>query len=366
MLSLEIWNPGETFKYQSIEDEIESPIFGSLLGVGYSTFDFGIKRSSRYSYDELSLTNRVIIRDGRKIVWKGEIACVEIGVSDTIQAKVECDGLGVRLSTRLTTATFGNETLSNWITDHLYTDADLDIPEGFMETDDFEFPFGIDIDAGNLGNYFAEVLEKGNKANGRFYGVWEDGLYYHAYPTTADYEVEAEDAKYTLRYTIEDIVNYLRVSYTADGTNYSYFWWPAGGVDATSEALYRRRDGTLAVTGQASEAQAQAQGTVYLNDHKVMRPQSSFEVTRVISTATGQEVPLSEIKAGSGVHIKDIHPTVYTPAQAQVINELSTFKIAETSCEMGRRAVSKCTISPGMLSLSMEKMLARIEARTKL
>jgi len=365
MLSVEIWDPTETFKYPSIEDEIEGLTFGTLLGVGFSTFDFTVKRSPRFAYGDLALTNIAVIRDGKDVAWKGDIACRGVEAAGNITMPVECDGLGARLITRATTASFGNEDLTTWVADHLLTDSDLGYSEGRIDTgDDYTFPYGIDIGAGTTGDYFAGVLEKGNKANGWFYGVWEDGFYLHPYPTTADYEVEAGNAKYSLRYTIEDIVNYLRVSYTVDGSIYKYFWWPSTGPDATSKALYGRRDGTLAVQGKASLAQAEQMATVFLDEHKRMRPQSSFEVTEVTSVATGQVVPLSKVRAGKVIHIKGIYPTAHTPAQAQVINELSTFEIAQTSCEISLRGhVKKCTISPGTMGLMMDKMLARIEAR---
>jgi hypothetical protein len=364
-LSVELWNQDETERYPNIDDEIEDLNFSSIAGLGFATCTFTVKRSPRYYYDDLKPTNVVIVRNPAKVVWQGEIINPGVEIGDTATMPVQCDGSGYRLATRLTTATFGAEKLSTWITDHLLPNEDLGFSSAdgdYFDTDDYTFPYGIDIGASTTGNYFAEVLEKGNKANGYFYGVWEDKtFYYHPYPSEADYiiDVDEEGTETSLAYSLEDIVNYLRVSYSPDGSSYSYFWWPTDGPDEDSEELYRRRDGTLAVQGQASLTQAQTMGTVYLNEHKRMRPKSSF-VCKTVRDTNGREVDPSEVRAGKVAHIENLYSIESTISDARGINELSTFEIAQASYADGR-----VTVSPGEMGLMMEKILARIEARAK-
>lgn len=368
MISLELWNPAETYRYPSIEAEVEGLRFGTMLGVGFSTCDFELKRSPRRYHDDIKPTNLVVIRAGRKVAWKGEIIAPVTQVGSEIITPVENDGLGYRLATRANTAAFSSGKGSTWITNNLIADTDLGFAAANVNTGDYSFPYGIDLFPVS---FYAETLEKINKANGYFYGVWEDGFYFHPYSASAEYEVRAEDAKYELNYSIENIENCLYVSYTVNGSVYKYFWYPNSDMvnytgtavpDADSEALYRRRDGTLVIQGKASLVQAAATAAVALAERKRMRPASSFVVSRVTDAVTGQEVPLPLVRAGSIVHIRDLYPSKMNPTDAQIVNELSTFEIAETSYDV---VTGELTISPGTMGLMMEKILARIEAKTK-
>jgi hypothetical protein len=363
MLSLEIWNQDETKKFPSISDEVEGLKFGTMLGVGFSTCSFKLKRSPRQYWPDLRPTNRVKIIGGRRAKWEGEITNPGVEVEEGFEMPVECDGTGYRLATRLSLATFGDTTKgSTWMLANMLTDTDLDYEAGRIDTDDYEFPFGIDLFPQS---YFAETLDKINKANGWFYGVWEDRkFHFHPFGEEAEYEVTVEDAKFSLNYSIEEIVNYLRVSYTPNGSLYDYFSWPAGGPDTESAELYRRRDGTLANQGKMDQSQAEQMATVFLNERKRMRPKTSFKVQRITSTLTGKEVPKEDVRAGSVVFIKNMYPTKPGRYDQRIINELSTFPIFETDCEVTRVGDIDLTIAPGTMGLMMEKMLARIEANT--
>lgn len=368
MISLEVWNPAAAYRYPSIEAEIEELVFGTMLGAGFSTCSFSCKRDPRRYQDDLKPTNKIVIRNGRRTAWTGEIIAPMSDVQDAISTPIEADGPGYRLATRSKVAPFTSGKGSAWITANPIGDTDLAIPAGLINASDFSFPYGIDF---SPVTYYAEALEKINKANGYFYGVWEDGLHFEPYAATAQYEVRAQDAKYQLSYSIEDIENCLYVTYSANGSDILGFWYPNTDMvnftgtavpDVTSAGLYRRRDGRLDVQGQATLAQAVAQAAVALAERKRMRPKSSFATTRVTDAVTGQIVPLPMVRAGSIVHIKDLYSRHVSSVEARILNELSTFVIAETSYEV---ATGLLTISPGTMGAMMEKMLAQIEARTQ-
>jgi hypothetical protein len=371
MISLQVWDPTETKRYPSIEAEIEELTFGSMIGIGFGPCSFAVKRDPRRYHDDLKPTNRIIVRDGRKVRWAGDIIAPVSDVQDQISMPIEADGLGYRLATREVVAPFTSGKGSTWITNNLIADTDLDYDVGLIDTSDFNFPYGIDL---SPCTYFAEALDKINKANGYYYGMRADGFHYEPYPTTAAYEVRAQDAKYQLDYSIEEIENCLFVSYTTDGSLYKYFWYPNTDMvnftgtavpDQTSKDLYKRRDGVLAVQGKSTLAQAAAMAAVALAERKRMRPKSSFVVTRVTSAATGVEVPLTSVEDGKLIHFKDLYTRRMSSTEARIINELSTFEIAETSCTVRSGGnVDELTVSPGTMGMMMEKMLARIEART--
>lgn len=369
MISLQAWDPTETTRYPSIEAEIEELVFGTMLGVGFGPCTFTTRRDPRRYHDDLKPTNRIVVRHGRKVAWKGDIIAPVSDVADQITMPIEADGLGYRLATRETAAVLRSGKGSAWMTTRLISDTDLACPVGLINTADFSFPYGVDL---SPVTYFAEALDKINAPNGYFYGVWEDGFHFEPYPATAQYEVRAQDAKYQLSYSIEDIENCLFVSYTHDGSGYKYFWYPNTDMvnftgtavpDAASVALYRRRDGVLPISGRATLAQAAATAAVALAERKRMRPRSSFVTTRVTDAVTGQEVPLPLVRAGSIIHFRDLYTRRITASLARIINELSTFEIAETSYAV---ATDELTISPGTMGMMLEKMLARIDARTAL
>ena len=366
MLSLELWTPDGTQRYRNIDAEIEDLRFGSMVGIGYSECSFTAKRTPRRYQDDLKPTNKLVVRSGRTVAWSGEIIAPIHQVQDAIATPVECDGLGYRLATRAKVAPFSSGKGSAWMTTNLIGDADLGYASGDIDTGDYDFPYGVDF---SPVTYYAEAVDKINKANGYDYGVDENGFYFRPFPTTAAYEVRAEDARYELAYSIEDIENCLFVSYTEDGSLYKYFWYPNSDMvtyagtpapDATSAALYRRRDGVLPIQGRSDLTQAVAMAAVALDERKRMRPRSSFVVTRVTSTVTGQVVPLELVGVGELVHIRDLYPTSISSTAARIMNELSTFQIFEASYEVAR---GELTIAPGTMSLMMEKMLARIESR---
>jgi len=363
MISLQLWTPDGASKYPSIESEVEELHFGTMAGIGFSVCSWKLKRSPRYYYPDLRPTNLVVIRDGKKVAWEGEIINPGTEVEAGFEMPVECDGTGYRLATRWSEASLGNGTRgTDWMAANLLTDTDLNYEAGRIDAgDDFEFPTGIDL---SPQSYYSETLFKINKSNGWFYGVWEGRkFYFHPFAAQAEYEVAVEDAKFSLNYSIEEIENYLRVSYTEDGTNYNYFNWPATGPEQTSKDLYRRRDGTLASQGYMNLAEAEQMATVVLNERKRMRPKTSFKVMKVTDTVTGAEVPKALVRAGTVVHIKDLYPGRLSRTHQQIVNELSTFALMETNCDVTPVGEVELTISPGTMGLMMEKMLARIEAR---
>ena len=364
MITHQLWTPDGADKYPSIEDEIEELHFGTMAGVGFSVCSWKMKRSPRYYYPDLRPTTLVKIKDGRKIAWEGEIINPGIEIQDAFEMPVECDGTGYRLATRWSEASLGQgDSGSDWIIAELLADDDLDYEEGRVDTDDFEFPTGIDF---SPRVYYSDALERINKANGWFYGVWEGRkFYFHPFADSAEYEVAIEDAKYSLNFSIEEIKNYLGVSHAEDGSNLNYFNWPAGGPDLTSKGLYRRRDGILAFQGPVGLAEAEQSATVALDELKRMRPKTSFKVTKVTDIATGTEVPKALVRAGPIIHIKDLYPGRLSRADQQLVNELSTFALMQTDCEVtdiGEGDV-ELTISPGTMGQMMEIMLARTEAR---
>ena len=368
MISVQVWDPTETTRYPSIESEIEELTFGRMMTIGYAGCSFKLKRNPRRYHNDIKPTNRVIIRCSRKVAWKGDIVVSSSTVQDSIETPIECDGLGYRLATRATEAPLSSGKLSTWITAALIGDTDLAYTAGGIDTYDYSFPYGIDL---SPVSYFAEVCDKGNKANNFRYGVDDTGFYFKPFATTAEYLIRAEDAKYNLDYNIEDIENCLYVTYTPDGSTYFSFWWPNSSPafvqgspgtavpDAVSKGLYRRRDGVLPIDGKSDLAQAKVMAQIALDERRRMRPKTSFVVTRVTDAVTGQVVPLPLVEDGKIIHIQDIYAGRLSSTEAQIINELSTFKNAECSYEV---ATGLLTVSPGTMGLMMEKIMARIEA----
>jgi hypothetical protein len=77
------------------------------------------------------------------------------------------------------------------------------------------------------------------------------------------------------------------------------------------------------------------------------------------------EVPKALVRAGPIIHIKNLYPAKMSRADQQIVNELSTFELMQTDCELvdAKTGAVDLTISPGTMGQMFETMMARIEAR---
>lgn len=351
-VNVEIWTPDESAQYTV--EPVQGLRFSHALGLGYATCTFSLRRDPRIWYDDLTLTNVVKIATDT-VRWSGEITTV--GLRDT-QIDVDCQGPAYRLESRRTTASFGLTTkASSWITTNIIGDADLGFTAGNVATTDYQFPLGIDL--GDSSTYM-EAVEKFQKANNWIFKVEDGKVYWYPKPTTPEYLVKVEETEIDMARALEGVENYLRVEWTDALEATSYFWWPATGPDATSEALYRRRDGYLQIPGHSTEAQAQQMATIVLNERKVLRPQTSLTAVEVRSLPDYTPIPKEELQSGELVTIEGLYIADVGIDSAQALNELTTFEVALVEYEKDTDTV---TLSPGTIGLSTEKVLARAQSR---
>ncbi len=361
-VTVELWNRALTYQYPNIDAEIEQLKYSSILYGGFATCSFNVPtRDPKLFYPDLQPANVVKIRHDGLIVWEGLIVAPGLDIAAESALAIQAAGFVYRLKRRWSTASFGASVKgSTWITNNLIADTDLGLTAATIQTGDYAFPNGLDLAPQA---YYSDVLERVNAANGWHYGVWENRTFdFKAVSTSPDYYIDIEDCDSQIVPALDAIENYLRVSYTTDGSTYKYFNWPATGPDATSAALYGRCDGTLAIPGKATLAQAQQIATVALNERKVMRPATAIVARRVLSS-TGVEVPLEQVNArGKLVHIRGLYPGELTIENAQAINELSTFVVVHAEPDLEAGTV---TLSPGTYGLQLDKRLARLEAKAK-
>lgn len=288
-----------------------------------------------------------------------------MSVGKTVQATagltVEADGMIGKLKEILTVANLGAEELSQWITDHLLTEAHLGLTAGTIDTGDYTFPWGIE--ASPQGIYHAEMMERGNRANGYYYGCrggqgydTNDYLDYHPKPTAPTYYVDGEWGDWSLAEALEGVENYIRYSWSVDGSITRY----AVVQDAGSITRWGRRDGKLAVQGKSTAAQAAVIANIALNSRKLLKPKTAFTAWRV-QDVRGIEIPILEVTAVGApiLRMEGTYPAEQTIADAEAVNELSTFGVVECTVDPERETVS---LAPGKLGLLFEKVLARAEA----
>ncbi len=358
-LELELWTPDGTEKYEQINREVNNIHFGTAAGVGYSAASYVVIRDPRLYHDDLKESNLFKIRCGDEYAWEGEIYApgLSISVSD-VSIPIDCVGHMNKLMATISTDAFGIEKGSAWITDHLIPHADLGLSVGYIDTNDYTFPAGLDAEE----VYFIEVLDKINLANNYAIACWGNKFYYYPKSNAVDYYATVENGEVSITRSKENIENYLRVKWN-DGAADHYFWWPDDGPDEESKELYGRRDGQLDIPGTSTEAQAETIAEVVLNEHKRMRPASDFKVSKVWDATTGIEINPALIKSHKVIHLENLYPAEQTIGDRQLINELSTFEITNTDYQIGDPL--PLTISPGIIGLTAEMILARIEARSR-
>jgi hypothetical protein len=241
--------------------------------------------------------------------------------------------------------------------DNLMTDTDIGFIEGNIDTTDYEFSIGLDTTGGL---YYSDILDAINQANNWDISAWNDrAFYFQPKESEISYVAEVDDGEVDLNFGLEQIETRLYVSYTANGNDYRYFWY---GPEGDAESLYRRRDGVLAIQGTASKAYAEHVAGIVLAERQRMRPATSFRVNRLYDAESGIEVNPALARSGKIIHIANLYPTETRINAKRMINELSTFEICEISYDA---TTGKPTISPGVLGLRSDKILARIEARTR-
>ncbi len=351
-LTFEIWNPALTERYASMDHLLENIEYGSVDPGGYSTFRAEVKLDPRLVYPELTVANIIRAYHGENIVWEGRLSTISRNISDMVRFGIEADGFSERLNSRFTTVSVGAEKGSTWMTDHLLTDSDLGLQTGTISTLDYTFPAN-GIDASPRKTY-ADMLQAINAPNGWSYGVWAERAFsFAAKSASPAYIVDITDCDSELEYGLENIINYLFYSYTADGGTYAYSTLS----DAASIAMYGRRDGELEIPGKATAAQALQIATVYLNERKVMRPRSAVVARRIFDTQYN-EVPIYEVPAGPAVFIEGLFPGELSITAAWAINEMSTFNIVESVVDVTGGTVS---LSPGDYASQASRMVARRE-----
>ncbi len=374
--TVEIWNSTMTYRYPNMDAEIEGLKFSSIIYGGFATCSFTLYRKPWKYFPELALGNIVQVRSRHKIVWSGRLAAPQADTTD-LRISIEADGPIERLKSRLSLVSLAAGAKgSAWITTNLIGDTDLAYSAGNIYTSDYAFPAGMDFlpDV-----YYAEAVEKINSANGYRYGFFPpaqthllQAKYFDFYPvsSTPDYYLEMADCETRIQYTLEGIENLLRVTYSPDGNIYKYFWYPNTDMtnftgtpvpDATSLALYGRRDGRLVVPGSATLAQAAQLASIALAWRKRLRPAADIVATRITDT-TGAVVPLPEVEAGKVLHIRGLNPGEFTLLTAQSVNELCTWPIVLAEPDIDAGTV---TLSPGGLSNALERVLARMELAVK-
>lgn len=367
--TIELWNRDQTQKYPNIDGEIQALKFSSLMYGGFATCSFELYRKPWMYYPDLALLNRVIIRSRHQIVWAGAISAPGADTTD-LKISVQADGSIGQMKSRLAIVSLGEGLHGGtWITTHI---DELGYDEGTI-ADGYEFPSGIDFSAGAL---FPDAVDQINKANNYRYGFFPPvqsnyldarAFDFTPFSATPEYYLDMADCETNIQYTLEGIVNVLYVQHSIDGSAQSYFWYPHDGSDnpvpdATSMALYGRRDGQLTIPGVSTHTQAVQIAQVALDLNKRMRPASDIVARRVTDTTGAEAIPLAEIQAGRVLHIRGLNPGEFTLLEAQSVNELCTWPIVMTSVDVDAGTV---TLSPGGLGTTLDKLLARADLKPR-
>ncbi|MBU0533158.1 hypothetical protein KKB44_06720 [Candidatus Micrarchaeota archaeon] len=359
-LTLELWSPdGITTRYDNLDDEIRNLKYGSRSPGGFSACSWEMYRSPQRLFDDIGITNTVRIYHGPRLVWHGQIVSVQRTIGDEVTLAVQADGFSGRLKTRLTTTgVAAGQKGSDWITGVLLADADLDFDAGVINTADFAFPYGVDMSPHIT---FEEGLNRINKANGYYWGItgvtpgtFRPVFDWYPKPEAPDLYVSIEESDSDLAYSVDDVINFVRYAYTIDGSTYQYGYVQ----DAASQGRWRRRDGEIALQGKANSATAIQVATVFLNERKLLKPQTSF-TCRTVHDAAGAVIPVFEVLAGPVLRIPDLFPAEMIIADAETVNEMSTFEVVEAVVDVDAGCV---TVAPGRTGLALEKMLAYLDA----
>ena len=360
MLTLSIYSPDKTTKYPIGIADVGELKFSTVDQYGYATCSFTVARDPREFYEDIWVTNVVIVGSGGQTVWEGEIVSTTGEVAEGASGiTVECLGYARQLSLHGTCNAVGPGKASAYIVSKIVPDCGF--VAGSIYTSDFNFPYVVKA-AGELGMY-DEVMKSLNAPNGYGYGVWEDKKFsFYPYSSTLAYIIDARECKYTMAYDLDSIYNRYCLTWTDNDDVKHAQWYPTGGADPESMGLYGYRAKGLDISGKASEEQALACAAKALNREKRMRPKSSFVTHNIYSASTGKELDPTTVRAGNMIHVSNIHKGMLTPSQQLIMNELSTFRLAETEYDA---VTGELTLSPGDIGTGLEKMLARLEARTK-
>lgn len=350
MITVEQWTPDGTQMYPQMDEEIQEIKYSSLMFGGYATLAFSHYRKPWVYDPALQINNIVKVLSDHGIRWEGKISGINIGTD--AKTTIEADGIIGRMKKLISTSNVATgEKGSSWITDHCLSVAGL--TAGNITTGDYAFPAGINFQPEI---FLVPALEKINACNGYVYGPGSGMIFdYHPMSTTPDYYLDIEDCDTQIKYSIENIENYLHVTYSLDGTNYLYFWWPAAGPAEPSATIYGRCDGVLVVPNISTLDHAQQMATVALNWRKRMHPATSI-VARKITDANGAEIPIPTVGAGKLLHMRGLYPTVETITQTQAVNELSTFEVVMAAVDIDAETV---TLSPGAVGDNLPMMLAQ-------
>lgn len=378
MTTVEHWDPTGTYRFPNIDREIEGLKYSTIMYGGFATLDYDLYRQPWRYYADVALNNIVRVRSRHRVVWEGRIHA-PINSTTDMKIAVEADGYIERLKTRMpnTTVDIGvNGRLSAWLISYLLGDTNLGFLGGVITGSDYQFPLGLELVPYT---FFAGAIEKGNAANGNRYGFFPPpcsnqlGRYFDYTPMSAtpDYYLDMRDCNTEIQYTLEGVENCLMVTYADSGNVYHYSWWPnsLGAInpagtpvpEATSAALYGRRDGELVVPGVANAATAQQFASIALAWRKSLKPASDIVATK-ITDAAGNVVPNAEVTAGGLLHTRGLNPGMFPLLQAQSINELSTWPVVFAESDIDNDLV---TLSPGGLSNRLDKLLSRAEMKAK-
>jgi hypothetical protein len=321
---------------------------------GYMTASFVVVRDTRRYWEELEDTNRVVILH-RDEVWAGEIEGVSRGEGSF---RVECVGPSARLVNQGTTADLdlnleAGEKGSDYITDHIVSDEDLGLVAGTIDTDDFAIVTGLDFFPGKS---YRDILEEINTFNGWRPQCWGWALDWKPLEKTALYYVRYEDCEpRELNRTREPVKNWCQWAYSTDGSVYGY----VTSEDTESQELHGKRCYWGSVSGMCSEAEAQEIADVFIEENKDLKPTSSLTTDKVYDRYGGKVDP-EDVKAGNVVMIENLLPTEEAISGDGVINEVSTWEIAEARYKDG-----KVSISPGDPLATVDVLLAQISNRSR-
>lgn len=397
-VSIELWNQDATVKYGNLDKEAYDISYSTASPGGFKDFTCTVVRHPREYFEDIALCNIVRVYFDSEVVWEGEITDINRAFGESSEIQIAATGHVNRLKKRYTTEIFGAGGYgSDWILGYLLLDSDLNMyPDPFLLSNyispaDYAYPYGLDISP-EMSYY--DIMEKINECNAWRWEVWEKALadmslvggslvvtkgqirfVFEPWATAPEYIVYIEDCKGEINYNLDDIINYIHYTYTSDGTEYISGWYPnttlggaQDGPDPTSQALYKRRDGSMsfqeaidATTPTAATSQLATMLKTALDLNKVMRPNTSITTTKLYAADGKTEIPLQSAQAGRVVEIRNLFPGELSLTQKQAVNELSTFRCVETSLAVADEMLS---LSPGSGSISIDTMLAQLSANT--
>lgn len=374
MISIEVWNQDATERLSVLTNEAEVPVYSHINPGGCGTFTCDIKRDPRQYHRDLVLTNiiKIFNRDANKPVWEGEITNPNRKLGTDLGLTIEASGLVNWMTARINVVGFSSGLFSTWLTANMLPALGYAWAAGSpFSLGEFSFPTGIDISQHKT---YRDLMDYANACMGWNWGVdimnvaHKPTLYFEPQSATPDYYVDIEDCETDMDYVIDGIFNCIRYDYTTDGTNHTTGWYPNDGnpahpvPDTTSKALYRRRDYPLDISETVHATVAQQIILTAFNQMKVLRPASTVKAWKVYAADGLTEVPIEETKSGKLLFLRGLFPASQTIANAQMVNEMSTFPIAEAKITSAEGYVE---FSPAAVASTLENMLADLSALAK-